>query len=113
MQTDQHGGSGAGQWSLELPPLPADAKLVSISLRLKTHTHTHTACCPMLLLHVVDSTWCVLRLPAPPGHSFSEDRPVGHALHRLPGAPQGTGQLHQDRGERHDARRDDPQGEGG
>lgn len=109
MQTDQHGGSGAGQWSLERPPLTADAKLVSINSHLKTHTHT--ACRPTLLLHVVDSTWCVLRLPAPPGHSFSEDGPVGHALHRLPGAPQGTGQLHQDRGERHDARGDDPQGE--
>lgn len=50
--------------------------------------------------------------PAPPGHSFSEDRLVGYALHRLPGAPQGPGQLHQNSGERHDPRRDDPQGEG-
>lgn len=51
--------------------------------------------------------------PAPPGHSFSEDCLAGYALHRLPGAAQGTGQLHQNSGKRHDPRRDDPKGEEG
>lgn len=61
-------------------------------------------------LHAVNPGLCP---PAPPGHSFSQDRLVGYALHRLPGAAQGPGQLHQDSGERNDPRRDDPQGEGG
>lgn len=46
--------------------------------------------------------------PAAPRHSLAEDGPAGSALHRIPGAPQGACQLHQNSGERHDPCRDDP-----
>lgn len=83
----------------------SDSKLVGMFLLSKTEA----VCNPDFFTLLTPTRLS----PAPPGYSFSEDRLVGHALHRLPGAPQGTSQLHQNSGERHDPRRDDPQGEGG
>lgn len=48
---------------------------------------------------------------ASPRHPLPEDGPAGFAFHRLPGSPQGSRQLHQDRGEGDDSRGDDPEGE--
>lgn len=63
------------------------------------HTiHTHA--------HCVSST-----LLASSRHSLLEDSLAGSAFNRLPGSAQGTRQLHQDSGERHDPCRDDPEGE--
>lgn len=88
----------SGNWYLHLSPFP----LLMSSPKHIQHGN----------LSILSCTVCLSAPLASSRHSLPKDGPAGSAFHRLPGSPQGSGQLHQDRGEGDDPRRDDPEGEG-